>query len=405
MNEFIASGIESDIENEEMAAGRLNLRYYFRQQPVMLAVVLVLVVIAFLFVTALSHAYHAQREALGARWSSRGLVDLKAKNFPAAVTEFRSALLYSRDDYDYQLNLAEALLGLKRAGAGSSYGEASAYLINLWDREPENGLVNLELARITAQQGETTEAIRYYHDAVNAVWPADQENMRRDARFELIDLLLRVNEKAQAQAELIALSENAASDPALRERIAALFDRAQDYDHALAAYRLALRSDEHNESALAGAGHAAFELGRYPLAQHYLRSALALDPNDQASAELLKTTELVLNTDPFREDISTAQRDRLAVEAFTTAGDRLQSCAVPKTQVPGPAGLEPGLNDEWDSIKSRVTEAGLRRDPDLLNVVMDLVFRIERHTSTLCGAPTGKDLALLLIAKSHEGSN
>ena len=31
-------------------------------------------------------------------------------------------------------------------------GEASAYLLNLWDREPEDGLVNLELARIAAQQ-------------------------------------------------------------------------------------------------------------------------------------------------------------------------------------------------------------------------------------------------------------
>lgn len=405
MNEFIALRLESDIENEEMAAGRLNLRYYFRQQPVMLAIVLVLVVIAFLFVTTLSHAYRAQREALGARWYNRGLVDLKARNFSAAVTEFRSALLYSRDDYDYQLNLAEALLGLKRAGAGASYGEAASYLINLWDREPENGLVNLELARISAQQGETTDAVRYYHDAINAVWPLDQEGMRRDARFELIELLLRINDKAQAQAELIALSENAGSDPALRERIAALFGRAQDYEHALAAYRLVLRADQHNTTALAGAGRAAFELARYPLAQQYLRSVLSANPNDQQTADLLQTMELVLNADPFREGISSEQRDRLVVEAFTTAGDRLQNCAVPKAPVPGPAGLQPGLSDEWTLLKPRITEVGLRRNPDLVNVAMDLVFRIERHTSTLCGAPTGQDLALLLVAKSHEGSN
>jgi hypothetical protein len=35
---------------------------------------------------------------------------------------------------------------------------------------------------------------------------------------------------------------------------------------------------------------------------------------------------------------------------------------------------------------------------------MDLVFRIEKQTSTLCGTPTGTDLALLLISKLHEGS-
>ena len=49
-----------------------------------------------------------------------------------------------------------------------------------------------------------------------------------------------------------------------------------------------------------------------------------------------------------------------------------------------------------------MTETGLRRDPELVDEAMDLVFRIERQTSTLCGMPTGDDLALLLIAKLHE---
>ena len=35
---------------------------------------------------------------------------------------------------------------------------------------------------------------------------------------------------------------------------------------------------------------------------------------------------------------------------------------------------------------------------------MDLVFEIERRTSTICGARTGTDLALLLIAELHEGN-
>jgi hypothetical protein len=55
-------------------------------------------------------------------------------------------------------------------------------------------------------------------------------------------------------------------------------------------------------------------------------------------------------------------------------------------------------------MKPRVTEAELRRDPDLVEKAMDLVFGIERQTSNSCGAPTGTDLALLLIAELHEGS-
>ncbi len=102
-------------------AGRLvELRAYLRQQPVMLALLAGLAVICFLAVTGLSRAYQAQRESLGSRWFSRGLTDLKAERFDSAVTEFRSALLYSPDDYAYQLNLAEALIGLKRTAEASA---------------------------------------------------------------------------------------------------------------------------------------------------------------------------------------------------------------------------------------------------------------------------------------------
>lgn len=399
MNEFIALRLESNIEKEEMAASRLNLRYYLRQQPVMLAIVLLLVVLGFLLVTALSHAYHMQRAALGARWFNRGVADLNVKNFAAAVTEFRAALLYSRDDYDYQLSLAEALIGMRHTG------EASSYLINLWEREPENGLVNLELARINAQQSQNQAAIRYYHDAIYAFWPNGEDVRRRDARFELIELFLRVNDKTEAQAELIALSQNVGDDAALQTRIGDLFLRAQDPEHALTAYRSVLRENAHDKAALEGAGRTAFALGRYPLAQKYLQEAAAVDPGDQRTADLLKTTDLVLHIDPFRDDLSTAQRNRLVVDAFTTAGDRLKTCALPDAPIAGPAQLQPGLSDEWSELKPRVTETGLRRDPDLAESAMDMVFHIERQTAKICGTPTGNDLALFLIAKSHEGSN
>jgi transcriptional regulator GlxA family with amidase domain len=55
-------------------------------------------------------------------------------------------------------------------------------------------------------------------------------------------------------------------------------------------------------------------------------------------------------------------------------------------------------------LKPRISAEGLRRNPDLVETAMDLVFRIERETSTACGTPTGTDLALLLISKMHEGS-
>ena len=39
-------------------------------------------------------------------------------------------------------------------------------------------------------------------------------------------------------------------------------------------------------------------------------------------------TEMVLEMDPFRRQLSVAQRDRIVVEAFTTAGERLKACSA-----------------------------------------------------------------------------
>ena len=346
--------------HEDKSAARevLDLRLYFRRQPVMLAVLAVLAVAFFVAVSGLSRAYYAQRDSLGNRWFARGVADLHAGHYDSAVTEFRAALLYSRDNYTYQLNLAEALLGLKRTN------EASSYLVNLWDRQPEDGLVNLELARIAAGKGQTDQARRYYHNAIYAAWPKDQEGKRRDARLELIEFLLSTNARTEAQSELIALAENPVSDPSQQERVGGLFVRANDYEHALAAYQSILRSDGHNQTALAGAGSAAFELGRYPLAERYLQAAVAHNPSDPQSADLLKITGQVLRLDPFRRQISVAQRNQIVVEAFATAGLRLKTCgALQGPAVPGAP--QSSLAARWAAIKPNISEPGLRRNPDL----------------------------------------
>ena len=375
---------------------RRDLRRYLAREPVILILLSGLAVVSFLVVAGLSHIYHAQQESLGNRWFARGVRDLKERRYDRAVTEFRTALLYSRDNYAYQLNLAEALMGMKRTD------EAAAYFVNLWERQPENGLVNLELARISAQKGRSDQALRYYHNAIYATWPDDQEMQRRDTRVELIEYLLKMNTKAQAQSELIALAANLDDDPSQHDRVADLFLRAQDYEHALAQYRLSLKTDRRNSASLAGAGLAAFELGRYAQAQHYLQAAVTADPHNEESAERLKTTELVLQMDPFRRRISAAVRDRIVIEAFATAGRRLTSCATPAgSHAPDPQG---SLAESWVNMKPRISEAGIRRDPDLVESAMDLVFRIERQTSTTCGAPGGTDRALLLIAQLHEGA-
>ncbi len=178
--------------------------------------------------------------------------------------------------------------------------------------------------------------------------------------------------------------------------------QAQDYEHALAEYRESLKFDRHNATDLAGAGRAAFELGRYDIAQRYLESAIAANPNDTQSGELLKTTELVLRMDPFRRQIPVDQRHRIVILAFNAGGERLKAC--PAVDSPANTAAQPGLVEKWENLKPQITEAGLRRDPDLVEQAMSLVFDIERQASAVCGPPSGIDLALLLISKLHEGN-
>lgn len=377
----------------------------------LLTLLAVLAVAAFLMVAGFSRAYQAQQDALGNRWYSRGVTELNSHQYIGAIGDFRTALLYSRDNYDYQAKLAQALIG------ANHINEAYAYLVNLWQRQPEDGLVNLELARIAAQRAQSDQAIRYFHNAIYANWSASEEVERRDARLELIEYLLNINARAQADSELIALEANIGNQPSEQARAGDLFLRTHDDERALAAYRMSLKSDRREKGAAAGAGRAAFELAQYPLAQRYLQAAVTADPGDTASAQLLKTTELVLQLDPFQRRITAAQRASIVMEAFEAAGDRLRAC--------GPANSKPAVNstpamnatagansassqvsiaDAWAKMKPRLTSANLQRDPDLVESAMELVFTIERQTSAACGIPTGADQALLLIARLHEGA-
>lgn len=373
---------------------RYDLQFYLRREPVMLALLMGLTIILFAAVAGLSRLYYRQQEALAERWSVRGADDLNSGRFSAAVVDFRTSLLYSRDNYEYQLKLAEALLGENRTD------EAYGYLRNLWDRQPENGFVNLELARIDASRGQTENALRYYHNAIYAIWPADQNQERRKTSVELIHYLLRIGDTAQADSELIALAANLGNNPAERTRAGQLFLQAQDSERAREQFRLALQSNRHDVAAMAGAGNAAFQLGRYSEAARYLREAL--DAGDKSAEPQLKMAELVLDLDPFRPVLKAANRDRIVMQGFAAARSRLKACSTPGS-FSVPADELTKFDQAWTKLKPQVTERELRRNPDLVNTAMALVFSIERETSGMCGGMTDTDNALLLIANQHEG--
>jgi tetratricopeptide (TPR) repeat protein len=454
------------------APWRLQIPIHLRREMVTLAMLTGLAFVLLIGVTALSDLYHAQQNALAARLTTRGDAELAAgnessarasadpsaakmaiQNYNLAVNDYHTALRYTRDGFSQQLGLAEALIGLHQSD------QARVYLENLWEQQPENGMVNRELARIAAGKGDTRTALRYYHNAIYATWPGDAESQRVATRWELIKYLLNIKALAQAQSELIGLGAEVGDNPMQQLSLGQYFLKVQDGEHALASFRLCLRANPRNQAALAGAGEAEFDLGDYGRAQHFLSQALAENPADRDSASLAEVTEQVVQLDPFRPEISDAERDQAVLSAFQIAGERLKACPalaslsasaanapaaqtslpvmpaksqgvlgsiaaalgkIPavgrksQNQAPSPnttqkqpsatAVQAQTLASAWTQLEPKVTVPKLRHNQDVVNQAMNLAFTIERQAALKCGSGSPADTALLLISRLHEGS-
>jgi thioredoxin-like negative regulator of GroEL len=197
-------------------------------------------------VLGLTHLITRQDARLEAQAAARGQHALHAGRAAEAMEDFRTALLYDRENASDALGLAEALLGLGKIE------EARNSLQRLREHEPENGQVNLALARIAVQQNDSDAAEQYYHSAIYATWPESLASVRQQARLELVGYLLSQQKRPQAQAELMSLAANAGDNTALRLQVADLLMLARDPGHALALYRQVLRQNRHNDAAHLG---------------------------------------------------------------------------------------------------------------------------------------------------------
>jgi tetratricopeptide (TPR) repeat protein len=416
-----------------------------RSAVVVLLVLTLAAVAAFAAVSHLVTRFNLNQQARGRKLYALGRADMDARNPARAIDEFRAALTCDRSNPQYQLNLGRALRDTGRLD------EAESYLESLWERTPEDGTINLALARVAARRGSLDDATRYYHNAIYGLWSADAEVNRRKARVELVEFLLQKNAVAQARAELVALTDFLPPDHALHLQAAELLVQAQDYPNALAEYEKVLRlnrdndheNDRHNTAALAGAGDAAFHAGRYRTAERYLQDAINANPQDAHSRNLLATASLILETDPFVRRISDAERNRRIAADFAAAGKRLNSCAtqnnvdLPATGARGTQGtvgapepalsLSKGLADvarpgtpststtppsplvllasRWFAARHVLPQLRIAVETDLPDMFMDVVFQIEQQTATDCGEPQGADYALLLISRDREAAD
>jgi hypothetical protein len=184
-------------------------------------------------------------------------------------------------------------------------------------------------------------------------------------------------------------------------------------------------------TALAGAGEAAYRSGNYATAQRYLRAAANVNPQDAYTRQLLATTDLILDANPFQSHISDAERNRRITAAFAQAEKRLTECAqqtgvdLDPTSAGATTDKTVGLKNisavlaatpsaksaasplaslqlRWTATKPELAHLRSPGETDLPDAIMDVVFQIEQQTASICGQPQGFDLALLLISQKRE---
>lgn len=391
----------------------------WRRELTLLAALVGLSIVLFAGAWFLSRSFEAQRASLADQWFETGQQDLQDSKPQEAVAAFRSALFY-RDSDAYRFRLAEALL------AANHREQAKAYLLNLWEERPGSSNINLALARIAAQQNQTTEAIRYYQSAIYGVWDSDALQHRTQTRVEFIHYLLGINQPQRAYAEITSLAASIPAGDADPHMLAGqLFAQSGDIGSALTQFEASLKINPNLFPALAGAAKAAFAAGEFQVAKRYLDRALRQQPSNAELSQMLKQTNLVLSSDPFERHLPQSARVQRAFNAFKQAGLRLQQCgampadttaqsqraaqkspasstkAGPTDSTANAPQSTPDLTElaaSWNELKPNMTSRSMARNPDLIDTAMDLVSRIEQGAATSCGPPTGLDWALLQLS-------
>ena len=358
-----------------------------------------------------SRFYHQTERSLARHWYSYGQTALAAGRSADAIQDFRTAMIYSRENgdasgsnNDYDLHLAEALAEEGRLD------EARSYLLALEEQTPGNATVNLELARLAARQNDVTTASRYYNAAIFGAWDVNPAERRRQTRIEYAKFLIAHGAVADAQAQLIAMAAALPPDPALHAQAGNLLLDSGEYDQAMVQFTQALRLDRAAQGALRGAGVAAFRMGDYKEAARYLERANRENELAGTDREMLETSSAVVSIDPFAEGLSVAERGRRAAGDFTIAFDRLKNCAKSKNidlqSAPSaaPSPLQQ-LNTQATAELPHATEQQLVLHPDDVTLLMDLVFQMESAADQECGAaPAGSDAALVILGRSHSGA-
>ena len=389
----------------------------------------------------LYQSYASHQVKLADRWLQRGEQAMHDGTPQAAIDALSSALAFDPNQRNTEIKLAEAL-----ASAGRIQ-EATVYFNSLLESQQGSGVINLQLARLAVRQGDESQATDDYQRAIYGNWEGDGYVRRREVRFELIKYLIERQQLDRARSELLVASGNAPEDDiSVQLEIGRLMELAQDPGDALHLYKTILHRHPSLREALEGAGSAAFQLGRYLEAKHYLGHALegpAVDKEPAAAIaksrdSLSEATRLLalypssglrpseriarVLTDrklamarlaectqdraagPAKDSAQAsapAAKNSSALQNFASRFSRRPAQSVPNaTATPAPVDPLAALTQKWQQLPVKVSARDLEKDPELTQAQIQLIYDTELITQQVCGAPGGDDALLLRIAQA-----
>ena len=369
-----------------------------QRELVLLLLLIVIIVPLFIFTRSMAARNRAMDIAVASSWYRLAQDDLKNGNTAEAIVSFRKAATNDHDNPEYALALATAL------GDSGHTEEARQGLLRLRSSAPENGEINLSLARLAAKDGMNTEALRYYHNALYGAWPAGAISARRTAvRTELIKFLLEISETSRALSELLILESDISDNEQSHVDVGHLFAQARDFRHAFEQFTHALQFNDKNVEALEGAGKSAFELSDYVNASRLLHDAVVNGAKSGDASELSEVSKLVISRDPLLPRLLLSERVRRLTDDLHFAYEQVEACLAKYSSDQAAAAiLEPLQLEATQNLESTSTPAELRSDAEGFKTGLNLIYRMESAATEVCNDQSStQSRALLLIAKKE----
>jgi tetratricopeptide (TPR) repeat protein len=343
----------------------------------------------------LFRSFASHRAELAQRWSERGRIAISQGKPDQAIVALRTALSYAPDERSYELLLAQAL---EDAG---HLDEAYNYFLGLRETEPGDGFINLRLARLATQKRDAQAAATYYRAAIYGTWEGDGTVRRREVRLELARHLIAHHDNDSARSELLIAGGNNPNDVGVALILAGLLQQANDPQDALNYYRKVLAQEPKNETALVAAGRMEYQGGNFEEAHRLLEEAAKEQSDAPADIAMmmLENSARIVRLSPAAK-VPVDERVGRLLRARDLAKKRFDACNARLSTASGLAAPLQSLGARWTSEDASLSRAALLTDQATQDATMQLVFDTEVQTNQICGAPSGDDALLLLLARS-----